>query len=251
MTWTPSIDVLILNLNEIDVVEQSLRRLKREGWNVIVVDNGSDDDSYERLQKYDWITLVRNESNLGPSVGRNSGLDKSTADYVFLLDGDIMYIPGTIPALWSLMPKDAGCVGVHNPRKYDGARRIEDADPSWPTNPGKLYKDFDMAWTQYGLFRGDLLRECRFYAEGVFGKAGNGLEDDWLWHDMKERGYASYYVPDVWYYHEAHGGARFLKAKGLPTYTEERREIFRKHWEKPLWNEKPLHLDWLRDHSAT
>lgn len=251
LKMTTSVDVIVLNLNEIDVVEQSLRRLKREGWNVIVVDNGSDDDSYERLQKYNWITLVRNEKNLGPSVGRNSGLDKSTADYIFLLDGDIQYIPGTIEGLLKLMPQDAGCIGVHNPRKYDGTQKLEDADQTWPENPGKPYKDFDMAWTQYGLFRGDLLRECRFYAEGVFGECGIGYEDDWLWHDMKERGYASYYVPDVLYYHEKHGGARFLKAKGLPVRSDERYEIFKKHWKQPVWNEKPLHLDWLRDHSST
>lgn len=243
-----SCDVLILNLNEIEVVEQSLRRLKKEPWNVIVVDNGSDDDSYERLQKYDWITLVRNEKNLGPSVGRNTGLDKSTAEYVFLLDGDILYIPGTIPHLWDLMPKDAGCIGVHNPLDYDGTQIKEEADPVFPNDPGKPYKDFDMAWTQYGLFRGDLLRECRFYAEGIFGESGIGYEDDWLWHDMKERGYASYYVPNITYYHERHGGARFLKGKGLPVRSDERYKIFKKHWKSPAWNEKPLHLDWKRDH---
>lgn len=250
MALSPSVDVIILNLNEIDVVEQSLRRLKREGWNVIVVDNGSDDDSYERLQKYDWITLVRNEKNLGPSVGRNSGLDKSTADYIFLLDGDILYIPGTIKALRRAFPLvlDTGCLGVHNPLDYDGTQRIEDADPVFPENPGKAYKDFDMAWTQYGLFRGDLLRECRFYDEGIFGEPGIGYEDDWLWHDMKKRGYASYYVPNVTYYHERHGGARFLKGRGLPVRSDERYEIFKEYWKSPAWNEKPLHLDWKRDH---
>ncbi len=243
-----SVDVIILNLNEIDVVEQSLRRLKKEPWNVIVVDNGSDDDSFVRLQKQHGITLLRNATNNGPSVGRNAGLDVSTADYIFLLDGDIQYIPGTIEGLLKLMTVYAGCIGVHNPLDYDGTQKLEEADQRWPENPGKPYKDFDMAWTQYGLFRGDLLREIRFYDEGIFGESGIGYEDDWLWHDMKARGYASYYVPNVTYYHERHGGARFLKAKGLPVRSDERYKIFKKHWKQPAWNEKELHLDWKRDH---
>lgn len=249
-----SVDVIILNLNEIDVVEQSLRRLRKEPWNVIVVDNGSDDDSLERLIKTQDrykkpLFITHTFENRGPSVGRNAGLDDSKAEYIFLLDGDIQYIPGTIDALLKIMPEDAGCIGVHNPRDYDGTQRLEEADQVWPENPGKPYKDFDMAWTQYGLFRGDLLREIRFYAEGIFGESGIGYEDDWLWHDMKARGYASYYVPNVTYYHERHGGARFLKGKGLPVRSDERYEIFKKNWKQPAWNEKELHLDWKRDNS--
>jgi glycosyltransferase involved in cell wall biosynthesis len=247
-----SVSVIILNLNEIDVVEQSLRRLKKEPWNVIVVDNGSDDDSWERLQKYGtWATLVRNVSNKGPSVGRNAGLKMvGKTDFIFLLDGDIQYIPGTIAALSDMLlrsPKEVGCIGVHNPRRYDGTQRLEEADQVWPENPGKMYKDFDMAWTQYGLFRAAMLRDIGFYQDGVFGECGIGYEDDWLWHEMKKRWVSCYYVPDVLYYHERHGGARFLKEKGLPVRSDERYEIFKKHWKQPAWNEKELHLDWKRD----
>lgn len=236
MTSTPSVDVIILNLNEIDVVRDSIRRLLKEPWNIIVVDNGSDDNSKDVLRGTPGITLVDCAENHGASVGRNAGLDVSTADYVFLLDGDILYIPGTIENLIPLMPEDAGCLGVHNSQRWDGTGAPEDADLRWPGVVTAPNNDFPMAWTQYGLFRGDLLRTIRFYDEGVFGEAGGGYEDDWLYHEMKERGYESYYVDGVLYYHERHGGQRWLDAKAMKNRNEERKAIFNKRWGKS-WHE--------------
>lgn len=230
------VDVIILNLNETDVVLESVKRLKREPWNVIVVDNGSDTEHKEQIRQASGFDLVDLPVNNGASVGRNRGLDRSEAEYVFLLDGDILYIPGTIEALTSLMPDDAGCLGVHNIHSWDGTRHREDANFKWPDNPGKVSDDFPMAWTQYGLFRGDMLRKLRFYDEGVFGQAGNGYEDDWLYHEMKELGYKSYYVPNVMYYHEAHGGQRWLDQKKIDNRNKERKAIFNQRWGKS-WHE--------------
>lgn len=227
-----NVDVLILNLNEIDVVEQSLRRLKKEGWNVIVVDNGSDDDSFVRLQKQNGISLVRNATNNGPSVGRNTGLEATDKEFVFLLDGDILYIPGTIDAMLRLMPDDAGCLGVHNTTKWDGTRQIDEADPVWPEKHSQPLSDFPMAWTQYGLFRGEFLRHVRFYEEGVFGEAGNGWEDNFLYLDMLKQDYQSYYIDGVLYYHEAHGGQKWLTEKGVANRNAERKAIFQAAWDE-------------------
>lgn len=241
-------DVLILNLNEIDVVSSSIRRLRREGHHIIVVDSGSDDDSKEILGNTTGITFVNLRENKGSSIARNAGLEKSTAKYVFLLDGDILYIPGTILAMEELMEAtpDAGCIGVHNPRDYDGTQARHRADPWWPMNPGKLYSDFDMAWTQYGLFRGDVLRDTCFYDEGVFGEAGVGYEDDWLWHDLNKLGLKSYYLPNVIYYHEKHGGKRWLEAHDMPIRDDERLAVFEKEWGAPWWK-KNVHAEWEKD----
>lgn len=229
-------DVVILCLNQIEVIERSLRRLRKEDHNVIVVDNGSDDDSHERLKTYDWITLVRNEENKGASVGRNSGLDKSTAEFVFLLDGDIQYVPGSVDGMEQLMRAmpDAGCIGVHNVERWNGTRTLEEADAKWPENPGLPTSVFPMAWTQFGLFRGDLLRKVRFIEEGAFGEAGNGYEDNYLYMDILKAGLKSYYLPDVLYYHEAHGGQKWLTEKGMDNKNTERRVIFDRAWNEYL-----------------
>lgn len=241
-----SVDVIVLNLNEINVVAESIYRLKKEGWNIIVVDNGSDDDSKSILRETDGITLVDLPENLGQSKGRNAGIALTTAPYVFLLDGDILYIPGTIKKLVAAIPDDAGCLGVHNPARYDGTLDRAEADMQFP-EPLGVFADFPMAWTQYGLFDGDFLREVRFPEHGAFGEPGVGYEDDWIYREMCERGLKSYYVPNVIYYHEKHGGARFLKAKGMPVRDDERKALFAERWgDVTFWYQDPnVHKDFL------
>lgn len=233
-------DVIILNWETINVSADSIRILKKEpDVNIIVVDSGSLDTDKEVLRSIEGITYIDLPENKGASVARNIGLAVSTAKYILLLDGDILYLKDSINNLRTYigMLENAGCVGIHNSERFDGTRNREEADIKWMGNYGSPRDDFPMAWTQYGLFRGEMLRALKFYEEGVFGEAGNGYEDDWLYRHMLEGGYKSYYVDKVLYYHEAHAGNRNLKALGIDNKNKERKELFNAIWGK-AWHEK-------------
>lgn len=62
---------------------------------IILVDDCSSDDSYDICKKYadkySNITSIRNESNLGPGLSRNAGLNIATGDYIIFLDSDDKY----------------------------------------------------------------------------------------------------------------------------------------------------------------
>lgn len=244
-------DVIIINLNEIHVVKDSIRRLKKEGHNVIVVDNGSDGDDVKILEKIKGIELVEMKENNGVSVGRNAGLELSTADFIFLLDGDVLYVPGTIKKLIELIPMNAACLGVHNVVAFDGTMDRNRASVVFPEDPGEVRKDFAMAWTQYGLFRGAFLRRTRFVTEGAFGEAGSGFEDDWLYHEMLAQGLFSYYVSNVLYYHDQHSGVRYLKERKLSLKQEERKAIFKKKWNTETWQERKTEPPWIAERMLT
>lgn len=87
------LSVIVLNYNNKKVIERCVRTLinhnRRYGYEIIVVDNGSTDGSYELLQdKYsDKITLLRNSVN-GCSSGRNLGAANAKGDYLVFLDSD-------------------------------------------------------------------------------------------------------------------------------------------------------------------
>ena len=89
----PEISVVVLNYNNKKVIERCVRTLlahnKRYSYEVIVVDNGSSDGSYELLeQKYGKkIKLIRNEVN-GCSSGRNLGVKYARGEYILFLDSD-------------------------------------------------------------------------------------------------------------------------------------------------------------------
>lgn len=72
---------------------ESLRRCEKGGneVEVIIVENGSEDGSYEALSKLTDIELIANSKNLGFSGGMNSGIEyaiKRQADYVIILNND-------------------------------------------------------------------------------------------------------------------------------------------------------------------
>jgi glycosyltransferase involved in cell wall biosynthesis len=56
----------------------------------IIIDDNSSDMSWEILQSFhdDRITLIKNESNLGPYMARNIGLEKAKGRYIALMDAD-------------------------------------------------------------------------------------------------------------------------------------------------------------------
>ena len=60
-------------------------------WEVIAVDDGSLDNSYEILQEYaakDSRFIIETKKNEGPGLTRNRALDKATGDYIVFLDSD-------------------------------------------------------------------------------------------------------------------------------------------------------------------
>jgi glycosyltransferase involved in cell wall biosynthesis len=59
---------------------------------VIVVDDGSDDDSLEVLARFPDIDLIRQE-NKGVSAARNSGIEAASGDWIALLDSDDEWLP--------------------------------------------------------------------------------------------------------------------------------------------------------------
>lgn len=243
-------DAIILCWNETEITYDSAKRILKEGHNVIVVDNNSEGVSKELLRKIDHpnYTLLELPENMGASVGRNKGLEVSKAKYIFLLDGDILYVPGTIDEYAKVLDKydDAFCVGQNshkllNELGHNGVFDPIQADQRMTTD--YTVEDwFPMVWTQYGLFRGEL-RDIGFVTEGAFGEAGYGLEDDFLYHEIKTRNLSSLAVDKPIYYHHAHSGERELFKRGLQHKFKERKRIFQEKWGSASWAESIGDID--------
>jgi glycosyltransferase involved in cell wall biosynthesis len=93
------ISVIIPNYNYAQYVGQAIDSVLNQTYSkieIIVVNNGSTDNSLDILKGFgDQICLV-NQENLGQSGARNSGLLRATGDFIAFLDADDTWEPQKI-----------------------------------------------------------------------------------------------------------------------------------------------------------
>jgi hypothetical protein len=145
--------IIVLNWNgKSDTLRciDSLARLEYPNFSILVVDNASEDDSVEEIEKrYPGIEIVENNNNLGYSGGNNVGiavaLDEK-ADYAILLNNDTIVDPQSISVLVSAMEKDDK-IGVAGPKVLwiDQKSRTQSAGLKirWMTGKTLLIKSDD------------------------------------------------------------------------------------------------------------
>lgn len=73
---------------------ESIINQKNSNWELIIVDDGSTDNSYEIAneyrKKYKNIKIIK-QDNCGPGIARNRGIEESTGDYIAFIDSDDYY----------------------------------------------------------------------------------------------------------------------------------------------------------------
>ena len=132
--------IVVLNWNswtDTSACLTSLQRLRFERYNVVVVDNGSTDDSVTRLLDiFPSITLLETGKNLGFAGGCNVGIRRALsegADFVWLLNNDTTVDPEALTFMVEAAKQDSriGAVGsaiydMHEPRELQvwGGGRI-------------------------------------------------------------------------------------------------------------------------------
>lgn len=118
---TNSVSVIIPNFNygrflnrAIDsVLEQSHTNVE-----ILVIDNGSTDNSREVLEGYGAQINAIFQENLGQALARNNGIARASGDFIALLDADDYWEPPKLEKQLALIDKDFQFV-------YTGLRQFE------------------------------------------------------------------------------------------------------------------------------
>lgn len=117
--------------NKAAFVQEAIESLLAEqfdGMEVIVVDDASTDDSYERVAAMEntKVRLFRNEINLGAAMCAQRCIDQAQGQYLLRLDADDRCVPGRIEKQVALMdqhPELGVCGGF--------LRLFGDSDDTW------------------------------------------------------------------------------------------------------------------------
>jgi glycosyltransferase involved in cell wall biosynthesis len=167
---TEMVSVVIAVLNGAKTIRRAVDSALGQTWKdreIIVVDDGSTDKTFEILRAYgDTIRVIR-QSNHGVSVARNIGIEQAKGDYIAFLDADDEWLPQKLDiqlGILRAMP-DVGLLGGGTEWLREHQRRlrvprcgeIEITSLLW-SNP---------ICTTTAIIRASVLRECglRFWPE--------------------------------------------------------------------------------------
>jgi GT2 family glycosyltransferase/glycosyltransferase involved in cell wall biosynthesis len=198
----------------VDEALDSVRDQTAASIELVVVDDGSTDDSVAVVQR--WLakhagrfvaaTHLRNRVNSGLSATRNCGFARATAPLVLPLDADNLLTPGCVAALRDALV-ESGAAAAH-----PTLDRFGDVSETWPALP----------WCPDRLRGGNyidamaLIRRSTWARCGGYVRVPYGWEDYDFWCSMAEEGLWSRSVPEAVARYRVHGSSMLHTATDIP-----------------------------------
>ena len=149
------LSIIIVSWNVCDQVKDCLHSIKSNppgsGYEVIVVDNASTDNTVEIIKElFPDITVITNTSNRGFAAANNMGIKNSSGEYVLLLNPDTIVHKKAFDTLIEFMDKnqDAGACG---PQLLNSDGTIQPSVRRFPTFRSTFY--FYTVFRFLGVFR--------------------------------------------------------------------------------------------------
>jgi len=156
----PTVDVIIPAFNASRFIKETIQSVLDQTYlprKIIVVDDGSTDDTVSIIRSFDneLIELITT-TNGGVSRARNIGIEASSADYIAFLDADDVWLPEKLALQLEALEQSPEARVV-----YCGTSLIDDISYDISDSIGVPY------------ISGDVFEDIVFYERPVFGSASS------------------------------------------------------------------------------
>ncbi|MEI8087855.1 MAG: glycosyltransferase family 2 protein [Paludibacter sp.] len=209
------ISVIIITWNGSLLLRNCLKSLdtlmERSDVEVIVVDNGSEDDTVAFMKSnYQSIQFIELSQNFGVAYARNKALEKAVGEYLFILDNDTVVSREAIEYMEIFMDThpDAGMCGC---KLIDGNGIVQENCKKYPgikekvanVMKGKEYRYSYTEETRSQIFSPEyLIGACQFIRSEAYKQVGSldehifyGPEDADYCLRIQQKGWKIYFIP--------------------------------------------------------
>lgn len=129
-TSRPRYSVVVPLFNEEGNVEELHRRIKEaleklgSPYEIIFVDDGSQDATLEKCHALSPLTLIAFRRNFGQSAAFDAGFKRAAGDIVITMDGDLQNDPADIPLLLAKLDEGYDIVSGWRVKRKDSLSKI-------------------------------------------------------------------------------------------------------------------------------
>lgn len=200
------LSVIIPSYNEEKTIEEIIRRVKAVnlgpvGKEIIVVDDGSKDNTRKILPTIHGIRYIFHEKNLGKGGSVKTGFKNATGDILIVQDADLEYDPGDYPAV--IKPILDGKIevtnGVRIKPEHDLRRHKSLYWLSWLGNHLITWTTNWLYWNNAGEYEGCYKAFTRKLIDSIEVKTNNFDFDNELICKILKKGYKPIDVPIRYY----------------------------------------------------
>jgi len=200
------VSFIIANYNGKGIIEQCVNSILKQDYpknkyEIIVVDDNSPDKSWELVQKYKKVKLIKNKKNYGFTKSNNIAMKVSSGEFLALINNDVTLEKDWLKKMISRIKKDKNLGGIGGKILYFKSKKV------W-YGGGKVYfpgfgKHLNLKKESYvdylGLAAGIIKRSTgEIYFDENLGMYG---EDSEICKRIRRKGFKLLYYPEAIAYH--------------------------------------------------
>ncbi len=106
---TPLVSVVIPTYNSARFIAQAVQSVLAQAYHryeIIVINDGSTDETKEVLRKFDSHIQYLYQENRGPAAARNAGIKVAQGEYICFLDADDVWLPNKLEVQLAFIEKN-------------------------------------------------------------------------------------------------------------------------------------------------
>ncbi|MBX2998551.1 MAG: glycosyltransferase [Caldilineaceae bacterium] len=213
----PRVSVVIPAYNQADylaeAITSSLEQTYKD-YEIIVVDDGSTDETPAVAQSFGSAIRYIRQENQGLAGARNTGIRHANGDYVALLDSDDRWSPDFLRTMMSLVEQNPEGVVYYAGWRFIDAngKDLPQAPSSRVVAPSAMYRA--MLKSNFLIPSAIVMHRSTIVAEGMFDPAFRRLQDRELWVRLLRKGYKFIGSSDCPVYYRVHASSLSTDPQG-------------------------------------